>query len=379
VRRRRLTLFGAAGLVALVAVALVLGGVFGAGEGADGAPQASPSPSSPASSNDSASPRASATTSAPGAAREIVMAGDAAPGWPDELRWPSERTFKADQLEQLGYAPEVVFFGGSRSMRFEPSFMEKKSGLKGFNLAMTNGKPEDAWAFAHFLHERSPETRLRWIWGVQISTMYERDLEAGLVQDPRLNRYLPLEVLEEQGRLLPQDPVDVPEKGRVDLRRYSKDGVVLWNSYDRAEKRGRTLERSLEVYIKRALEKQKAAPTSSGEKVSRSRDYFEATLAYLNEIGGEPVIVAMPVHPQVLEALRERGWQERHHRFLSYIDSLRAEHEFAFVDLSEIETFGGDPGEFYDGVHIKAANARRVIVELLRSFPATFGRGGADE
>jgi len=49
-----------------------------------------------------------------------------------------------------------------------------------------------------------------------------------------------------------------------------------------------------------------------------------------------------------------------------------------FVDLSEISTFGGDPDEFYDGVHIKAANARRVIVKLIRTFPGTFSEGAGD-
>jgi len=347
--------------VAAIAVALVLGDVLGANGGdGEGTPQAAPSTPSPAA------------TTAPPAEFGITPAGDAAPVWPAELIVPSERTFKADQIESLGYAPEVVFFGGSRSMRFQPSFMEKKTGLKGFNLAMTNGKPEDAWAFAHFIHERSPRTQLRWVWGVQISTFYERDLEGGLVQDARLNRYLPLDLLEQQGELLPRDPADVPETGRVELRKYSPDGVVVFNSYDRAEARGRTLKQSLKAYIKRALEKQKAAPASAGEKKSRSRDYFEATLAYLDSIGAQPVIMAMPVHPKVLKAMRAEGWQERHQRFMAYIESLRDTYDFHFVDLSEIATFGGDPEEFYDGVHIKAANARRVIVELIRTLADTF-------
>ena len=41
--------------------------------------------------------------------------------WPTVLICPSERSFKADQIHRLGYPPEVVFFGGSRSTRFEPS------------------------------------------------------------------------------------------------------------------------------------------------------------------------------------------------------------------------------------------------------------------
>ncbi len=353
-------------LLAAVAAALLLVDVLSAEKGpGGGAPQPGPTIAAQATPAGAAQSAASAT---PSPARPDPRV------WPEELICPSERSFKADQIEQLGYAPKVVFFGGSRSTRFEPSYLKQQTGLKGFNLAMTNGKPEDAWVFAHFLHERAPDTRLRWVWGVQASTLQNLDLEAGLIQDPRLNRYLPAGLLRAQGELLPQTAEEVPETGRVERRKYSRDGVILWNSYDQAETRGRTLARSLEIYIKRALKKQQPAGVAKGDKVSRSRRYFEATLGYLNEIGAEPVIVAMPVHPLVLEALQPGGRQERHERFLAYLDSLHDQYEFEFIDLSEIESFDGDPDDFYDGVHIKAANARRVIDALVHAFPETFAQ-----
>jgi hypothetical protein len=294
--------------------------------------------------------------------------------WPAELIGPSERTFKADQIDDLGYVPKVVFFGGSRSMRFEPSYLTKKTGLKGFNLAMTNGRPEDAWAFAHYLHDQSPETKLRWIWGIQNSTMSERELEAGLVQDRRLNQYLPRALLREQGVLLPRTPDKVPKASPADWRKYSRDGVVLWNNYDKYEADGRTLERSLKIYIKRALQKQQAEPGSGLEKASRSRDYFERTLGYLNKIGVKPILISMPIHPKVLNALLPGGWQEGHDAFVEYLDSLHGRYDFEFVDLSQISSYDGDPDEFYDGVHIKFRNARKVIDTLVRTYPEQFGK-----
>lgn len=292
--------------------------------------------------------------------------------WPEELVCPSERSFKADQIEQLGYAPEVVFFGGSRSSRFEPSYLRQLTGLWGLNLAMTNSRPEDAWVFAHFLHERAPAAPLRWIWGVQPSTLVGRDLEAGLVQDPRLNRYLPADLLRVQGSLLPQTPDAVPERGAYELRAYSYDGVILRNTYDRLEARGRTLAESLEKYVDVAVEKQQEYAGDGGGRVTRTRRYFEATLAYLNDIGVRPVLVGMPVHPQVIAALRLGGWQQRHDRFVAYLAALRDQYEFDFVDLTDIASFGGDPEDFYDGVHIKTANSRRIIDLLVRTFPETF-------
>lgn len=354
----------AALLLAAAVAALLLVDALGAEKGpGDGAPGAIPTVTAQATSGLAAQGATPATASAARADPRV---------WPEELICPSERSFKADQIEQLGYPPEVVFFGGSRSTRFEPSYLREQTGLQGFNLAMTNGKPEDAWVFAHFIHERSPGTRLRWVWGVQTSTINDRDLEAGLIQDPRLNRYLPAGLLRSQGELLPQTPEEVPESGRVERRKYSRDGVILWNAYDRYEAKGRTLAASLEKYITVALKKQPSVVKAKGDKVTRSREYFEATLGYLNQIGAEAVIVSMPVHPLVLEALRPGGWQERHERFLAYLDTLHDRYEFEFVDLSEMESFDGDPDDFYDGVHIKAANGRRVIDALVHAFPETF-------
>ena len=92
-----------------------------------------------------------------------------------------------------------------------------------------------------------------------------------------------------------------------------------------------------------------------------------------------PILIAMPVHPQVLKALRAKGWDERHDRFLEYVDSLHARYDFEFIDLSEIRSFGGDPDGFYDGVHIKFVNARRVIDKLVRSYPEQFAKEGAGD
>ena len=344
-------------LVGALAAALVLAGVLGVQAGGGGAAQtpaiAAPTPSSQASP-------ASATSS------PLV--------WPADLIWPSDRTFKADQIEKLGYAPEVIFFGGSRSRRLEPSYLEAKTGLKGFNLAMTNAKPEDAWAFAHFLHERSPDTHVRWVWGVHVSTLMERELEPGLIQDARLSRYLPADLLREQAGRLPTSPDEVPEVGRAMRSVYAPDGVVLWDSYDRAEARGLTLAGALRKDIPQHIRRLKATPTTIGRRASRSIDYLEATLGYLDQVGDEVVLVAMPLHPRVLRAVRAQGWQIRHNSLLAYLTSLRGRYTFEFVDLTELASFGGDRRDFYDAIHMKSANSGRLIDKLVLEFPEVFAR-----
>ncbi len=275
---------------------------------------------------------------------------------------PSEVTYKADLLERLAEPPQLIFFGGSRSERFDPAHARKATGLSAFNFAVTNGRPEEAWAVASWLLDRSPRTRLRWVWGVQPSTLWDRQLDPGLLQDARFAPYFPHSLLYEQLAALTPGPS--PTTSFLDRRRYSADGLLLWNTYDAKRARGLTLEESLNRYVAKTvarMEKVSASGGVSSRGPSRARAYFVKTLKLLNDHGTTPVIVLMPVHPQVLATMRAHGWSQSRGRLLDYLLSLQEQYSFAVVDLTDIGSFSGDAGGFYDGVHITRENADRAI------------------
>jgi hypothetical protein len=302
--------------------------------------------------------------------------------WPKELIVPSERSFKLDLIEKLDKPPEVIFFGGSRSSRLEGSYVQEKTGLTGFNLAFTNGKPEDAWAFAHYLHDRSPQTKLRWIWGIQPWTFKDRPMDAALIQDPRLNRYFPDTLLRDQGKLLPQTPDKVPKHRPGYNWRYAADGARVWDYYDQKYSEGLTFEEVIAKAVARAsttVGEQTVIPPGTPFRMTRARSYFEKTLAYLNQIGVKPILVGMPMQPTVLQAFVDAGGQKSYPRFLEYVDSLHKKYDFDFIDLLHVDSFGGDPDDFYDGVHLRRENAHRLIDKLIASFPDQFAKQPGDE
>jgi hypothetical protein len=303
--------------------------------------------------------------------------------WPKALIVPSERSFKLDLIEKLDKAPEVIFFGGSRSSRLEGSYVQKKTGLTGFNLAFTNGKPEDAWAFAHYLHDRWPKTRLRWIWGIQPWTFGDRPMDGALIQDPRLNKYFPDALLRAQGELLPQTPDKVPKHRPGYNWRYAADGTRIWDYYDRKYAEGLTLDEVIAKAIAPLPGKpaKSPAPVTPGTPfpTTRARTYFEKTLAYLNSIGVTPILVGMPMQPTILQARIEAGSQRSYARFLGYVDSLHKSYDVEFIDLLHIESVGGQPNGFYDGVHLRFANARLLIDKLAASYPEQFAKQPGDE
>jgi len=286
-----------------------------------------------------------------------------------DLVVPNDRTVKADLLDKLEQSPQVLIFGGSRATRFEPAYLEELTGLRGFNLALQNGRPEDAWAFLNHLRTTRPGIRPHVVWFIHVEAFREQGLSVGLVQDQRLSRYFPQDLIAAESAKLPKTAAEMPAGRDLKLTTYGPDGVVLRNRYDIRAENGYTLDRALAWSIARATERYQ---TTTPALDPRSMDYFEKDLDLLDRLGRTPVIVFTPVHPTLLDAVRPLGWDERHREVLAYLRDLQKKYDFLVLDLSELSSVHGDPDAYYDGFHMKTSNARRVLDTIVKEAPAGF-------
>ena len=88
--------------------------------------------------------RIAARAAAPTATPTAVSA--TYPPYPAKLIVKTELRLKADLIARhLKKGPQLVFFGGSRSQRFDPVFAQKRTGLRAANIAMSCARPEAAW------------------------------------------------------------------------------------------------------------------------------------------------------------------------------------------------------------------------------------------
>jgi len=281
----------------------------------------------------------------------------------------TDRAIKLDLLTHLPKPPQLLIFGGSRATRFEPSRFQQLTGLRGFNLAFQNGRPEDAWAFVNFIHTRYPHLRLHVVWFIHVEAFREQGLSPGLIQDRRLSRWLPPALVSAEQEKLPRTAAEMPKGRDLALTRYGPDGVVLYNRYDQEVARGRRLSRSLDTSIATVL---KRYTTTTASLFPRSERYFQKTLGLLNKMGSTPAVVFMPLHPRLLAAVRPAGWDQRHREVTAYLDGLQKDYRFSLLDLSELSSFGGDANAFYDGYHVKQANARKLIDTVVARCPEAF-------
>ena len=286
---------------------------------------------------------------------------------PDSGKTPriiDDVTVKGDLAAALPDAPQVIVLGGSRSMRFEPRYVERKTGLHTFNAGVPNERPEEAWAMTHFLHDLHPRVRPRYLWFIHVKFLRTwKYVSPGLVSDPRFSRYFPEPFLREQRAGMPSKYWQGDRALKLtDPANYAPDGhLVKVRDWPQSK-----IDSLVSLDTRRWIKKFGPGSPTIDE---RCREYFEKTLGYMNELGATPVLVFMPPNPIMLDAIAGQGWLDARAELTQYLSSLSSRYDLTVVDLSYVSSFHGDPGGFYDGSHLRVENTRRVIDEILRRHP----------
>jgi hypothetical protein len=298
----------------------------------------------------------------------------------------TDRSEKVTLIKRLDASPQLVVYGSSRAMKVEPSYLRRRTGLRAFNAAVSSGRPTDAFVFSRLLDERFGQTPPAQLWLLDQEAFADDTIDSGLLQDPDLAPLLPSaqrlrdraegvswlfswSTLRTSWRTLTHDEAQAQDPGPEPSGQapraqpeFAADGFREWDVNDRRAERGRTLAKGLaaseQVFRGRYEQGYPGlAPTQ--------RDFLERELAAANAAGSTPVIVLSPMHPQLLRVLGPLGWTRLHREATAYLRGLQTEHDFVLLDFSRIESFGGRPRDFFDGVHMKVANYRRLIDAVL--------------
>jgi hypothetical protein len=276
----------------------------------------------------------------------------------------SDRMQKTDLIERLSAAPEVVILGGSRALRFDPAYIKQRTGLTGFNAAVTGARPEDAWALVSLLHARFPAARFRFIWVIHADEFAPKSLDPGLVYDATLARYFPATLITPLMRAEAAHlKIDPMQRGRV----FAPDGMVIRDGFDRLFPRPGDDARGVHNNIRQAL----TLYAETAARLSpRSTFYFAKTLALMQSIAvSPPIVVSAPVDARILAATARRGWAVRQRLVLRFLRRLRRRYRFDFADFSQATACGCTAKDFFDGIHLRSSGTDKVIAALLRRFP----------
>ena len=296
----------------------------------------------------------------------------------------SDRSIKVDFIDKLTKAPQLIVLGSSRSMRYEPAYLEKKTGLRTFNAGVDGiGGTGDAWAMTNYIHSRFPASHPAYFWLVDVESFVPFAVQEGTAGEPRLNQYLggppaggrrtPSAVLRavwanrtsvfswttahDSLRVL-EHPAAIKRAVIRYRSTFLPNGGLGYRPYSAKE-----FDRRYPASVIRYTNLYKSVYHEMDPEAQR---YFVQTLAFMNSHGATPILVLTPINPRLRRIVGPLGWEQRHRQVVAYIQSLRSRFRFDFIDVTDITTFRGDPQQFFDGVHMTALNTRRVIDYVLK-------------
>jgi hypothetical protein len=294
----------------------------------------------------------------------------------------SDRSIKADLVEELRLPPQLIVLGSSRSMLFEPAYLKQKTGLRTFNAGLNAGGPADVWAMVHLIHDRFPDSKPSYLWFVDVESFVPFSVQRRTALEPRLARYIDgtaantswervvARVFEDRATFFSW--VTARESLRVLTHR--KQAVRAQNAYRKRFKadgsyshsQGSTRAVFAKFYLK-SEQHYRDLYTNVYHKLDPTvESYFERTLGYMNAHGAKPLLVLTSISPRLVKVVGPLGWYQRHSQVVDFVQSLHGRYRFVFVDLTDIRTFKGDPRGFSDGVHLTTANTRRTVDYLVR-------------
>jgi hypothetical protein len=291
-----------------------------------------------------------------------------------------DRSTKADLIAELRQPPELLIYGSSRAWTVEAARVEQATGLRTFNAAVTAGRPSDAYVFTQVVRDRWPQARPDFLWLLDVEAFQRGTLPPSLLADSRFSRYLPWRAraaaqLDELGWLASWSGLQAScevwrkhptrEKVRASwLRRISPDGTVKTPPSSEATAGPKAVEKWSEAEV--------AQYRAFGHLDPEAEAYVEKTLQLFASWGGTGVVVLTPTQPDVLTAAQRAGWDARHEEVLRLLEQAQEEYDFAVVDMTGVESFGGDAAGFFDATHMTTENQRLMIDAALEQASGVF-------
>jgi hypothetical protein len=290
-----------------------------------------------------------------------------------------DRSTKADLIAGLGQPPELLILGSSRAWTIEAARVEEATGLRTFNAAVTAGRPSDAYVFTRVVHDRWPGAKPGFLWLLDVEAFQRGTLPPSLLADSRFSRYLPWRAraaaqLGQVGWLASWSGLQASyevwrkhptrEKVRASwLKRISADGTVKTPPSSEAKSGPRAVKKWSEAEVTQYRAFAGLDPEAEA--------YVKKTMQLFASWGGAGLVVLTPMQPEVLTAARRAGWDQRRDEVLRLLEESREQYHFEVVDMTGVETFGGDPEGFFDATHMTRENQRRMIDAALEQAGGT--------
>lgn len=319
------------------------------------------------------------------------------------------RLAKANYLDQLprDELPQVVVMGSSNTMQYSPATIQRLMGKTAFNFGVFWGRTEDFLCITRYLVEdldHRPELLILGIdtWSF-VPAMSEHPVFPGirrrLLTTPQLVRHLPgansvklhwanyidslsVQQLRLSWKLLNDDryrrttalPLEDSQWLARDGTRIRYAGPTSPNIFTDVESGNYSITQELRQSTRQLHREDPEKGFATEYFMYDYQDVDQVKVGYMIEFlelcqrENIPIVVAInPVHPFIYQELNRCT---RHPKNLDRLRSMLRQYEEEYpviqgiVDASDIESMGGDPEGFFDGLHPATRNCDLIIEQI---------------
>jgi hypothetical protein len=279
----------------------------------------------------------------------------------------NQRYPKCALLRRCQPPPAQLVLGSSRSQCFEPRWLESRTGLRTFNLAVSGGRPEDFLALYRFATEEARAPVRSVVLGLEMTAFSGCEVNYPVLESDSTLR-----------RFVPRRPVWVQGLSQLSLLLSRKQAEDAWVTLCHALGSGPAGYRPLQSdgYELPGVDRLRPNWTlaqkihadlniTPGKTDPGAFRDLARLLSLLDRQGVQTRIVLMPMVEPLWQAWRRNGYGPQEERVHAQIRRLAARYHARFADFSHVQSFGGDPKEFRDCVHATVVNGQKMIDALF--------------
>ncbi|TWT66911.1 hypothetical protein Pla123a_43390 [Posidoniimonas polymericola] len=289
----------------------------------------------------------------------------------------TSRGAKSTAIAQAAGAARGLVLGSSRVLKVSPEQLESLTGARFYNAGVYYGRPEDFLALVRRYGSVNGRPPSELVIGLDVDAFADRvGPDPELLRVPELRSEVP-ECVTLSDRWQPVRELLSWRQTTGSLRLlyatarhrapeneefFAPDGSIVY-----AERDQRLAEGDYNWGTAFNYDRQVYLGLYQGyDRLSLMRmlawrdlmDYCESHAVRLT-------VFLTPVHPKLLDELRGVEHYERRRADVFALLDCTLPPRGRFLDLTEVASFRGDPEAFYDAVHLRSANASRLVETLF--------------
>jgi len=289
------------------------------------------------------------------------------------------RSEKVDLFERLASPPQGLILGSSRAMKFEPEYLQSRTGKTFFNFAVNHGRPEDFLAIVRYYRQGTKGFPKILIVGVDVASLTDAvPNDARLSAEPRLYSLAKdtsswNDAFDQFSQLFSYQQLTssiasirnliLSKKSSVTEQFFSDDGVIQYvNRQSQMNAGTYDFESALDFNQDEFL-----LVFSQLNKISQRRlAYLRETVELCRENECQVYLFTTVSHPRLRESLASKTkFAQVEAQAIKAIRELANNAGAIYEDFGTVDQFDGDPNCFVDGIHPLEPNTRRMIDRLI--------------